>query len=53
MTNTIPPNDFSYFEMLNDVVQQEPATALDAELMGPLAAVGIIKDKPFARPMRE
>ena len=51
--NTIPPNDFSYFEMLNDVVQQEPATALDAELMGPLAAVGIIKDKPFARPMRE
>ena len=23
--NTIPPNDFSYFEMLNEVVQQEPA----------------------------
>ena len=34
--------------MLNDVVQQEPATALDAELMGPLAAIGIIKGKPFA-----
>ena len=46
--NTIPPNDFSYFEMLNDVVQREPATALDAELMGPLAAIGIIKGKPFA-----
>ncbi len=46
--NTVPPNDFSYFEMLNDVVQQEPATALDAELMGPLAAIGIIKGKPFA-----
>jgi hypothetical protein len=29
-------------------VQQEPATALDPELMGPLAAVGIIKGKPFA-----
>jgi hypothetical protein len=27
--NTIPPNDFSYFEMLNEVVQQEPATSLD------------------------
>jgi hypothetical protein len=46
--NTIPPNDFSYYEMLNDVVQQEPATSLDPELMGPLAAIGIIKGKPFA-----
>ena len=46
--NTIPPNDFSYYEMLNDVAQQEPATALDPELMGPLAAIGIIKGKPFA-----
>src|SRR5262249_48463565 len=46
--STIPPNDFSFYEMLNDVVQQEPATALDPELMGPLAAIGIIKGKPFA-----
>src|SRR5215470_8275707 len=46
--NTVPPNDFSYFEMLNEVVQQEPATSLDPELMGPLAAIGIIKGKPFA-----
>ena len=46
--NTIPPNDFSYYEMLNEVVQQEPATSLDAELMGPVAAIGIIKGKPFA-----
>jgi hypothetical protein len=45
--NTIPPSDFSYYEMLNEVVQQEPATALDPELMGPLAAIGIIKGKPF------
>jgi hypothetical protein len=46
--NTIPPNDFSYYETLNDVVQDEPATSLDPELMGPLAAIGIIKGKPFA-----
>ena len=46
--NTIPPNDFSYYEMLNEVVQQEPATSLDPELMGPVAAIGIIKGKPFA-----
>jgi len=46
--NTIPPNDFSFYEMLNDIVQQEPATSLDPELMGPLAAIGIVKGKPFA-----
>ena len=46
--NTIPPNDFSYYEMLNEVVQQEPATSLDPELMGSLAAIGIVKGQPFA-----
>jgi hypothetical protein len=46
--NTIPPNDWTFYEMLNEIVQQEPATSLDAELMGPLAAIGIIKGKPFA-----
>jgi len=46
--NTVPPNDASFYEFLNDMVQREPATALDAELMGPLAAIGIVKGKPFA-----
>ncbi len=46
--NTIPPNDWTYYEMLNEVVQQEPATSLDPELMGPIAAIGIVKGKPFA-----
>ena len=46
--NTVPPSDYSYFEMLNDVVQSEPATSLDPELMGSLAAIGIVKGKPFA-----
>jgi hypothetical protein len=45
---TIPPSDFSYFEMINDVVQREPAGALDPEIMGSLAAIGIVKGKPFA-----
>jgi len=45
--STIPPGDFSAFELLDKVVQQEPATALDPELMGPLAAIGIVKGKPF------
>ena len=46
--NTVPPNDFSYYEMLNDLVQSEPATALDPELMGPIAAIGIRKGQDFA-----
>jgi hypothetical protein len=45
--NTIPPSDFSYFEMLNDLVQKEPVGALDPEIMGSLAAIGIVKGKPF------
>jgi hypothetical protein len=46
--NTVPPNDWSFYEMLNEVVQQEPATSLDPELMGAVAAIGIVKGKPFA-----
>jgi hypothetical protein len=45
--NTIPPNDFSYFELINDLVQKEPVGALDPEIMGSLAAIGIVKGKPF------
>jgi hypothetical protein len=46
--NTLPPNDWSFYEVLNEVVQNEPATSLDPELMGPIAALGIVKGKPFA-----
>jgi hypothetical protein len=45
--NTIPPNDFSFWEAINAVVQQEPAGAGDPETLGLLAAVGIVKGKPF------
>lgn len=48
VVNTIPAGDFGAFELINKVVQQEPATALDPELMGSLAAIGIIKGKEFA-----
>jgi hypothetical protein len=46
--NTIPPNDLSYYEMLDQVVQQEPDGSLEPELMGSIAAIGIIKGQPFA-----
>jgi hypothetical protein len=45
--NTIPPNDFSFFEMINENLQQEPATSYDVELAGQLAAIGIVHGKPF------
>jgi hypothetical protein len=45
--NTIPPNDFSYFEMVNELVQMEPADSFNPELLGQLAAIGIVKGKPF------
>jgi len=46
--NTIPPNDFSYYEMLDALVQEQPAEALQPEIGGQLAAIGIVKGKPFA-----
>lgn len=46
--NTIPPNDFGHYEMLNALVQLETADALDPELAGQFAAIGIVKGKEFA-----
>jgi hypothetical protein len=46
--NTVPPSDFGFFEMINENVQNEPATSYDIELAGQLAAIGIVKGKDFA-----
>ena len=45
--NTIPPSDYSFFEMINANIQQEPADSYNPELAGQLAAIGIVKGKPF------
>ncbi len=45
--NTIPPSDLGFFEMINENVQQEPATSYDVELAGQLAAIGIVHGKLF------
>ena len=45
--NTIPPSDYSFFEIINANVQQEPADSYSPELAGQLAAIGIVKGKPF------
>jgi hypothetical protein len=46
--NTIHANDFTYFEEVNQIVQEEPNEALDAERLGLFASIGIEKGKPFA-----
>lgn len=45
--NTIPPADYSYFELLNEVIQEQPAESGDPEILGQCAAIGIVKGKPF------
>ena len=46
--NTIHAMDFSYFEEVNEVVQEELSDAIDPETLGLLASIGIVKGKPFA-----
>lgn len=45
--NTVAPSDYSYFEALNNIIQKEPIEALGSESRGLLAAIGIVKGKPF------
>ena len=46
--NTIHAMDASFFEEVNEVIQEEPADAIDPETLGLLAAIGIQKGTPFA-----
>lgn len=45
--NTIPPTDGSFFDMINDSIQQEPRDSYNVELAGELAAIGIVKGQAF------
>jgi hypothetical protein len=45
--NTVPPSDLGFFELMNEVVQDEPVGSMDTDLAGHLAAIGIVKGKPF------
>jgi hypothetical protein len=46
--NTVHANDFSFYQELDELVQEEPIEALDAERAGQLAAIGIVKGQRFA-----
>jgi len=45
--NTVPPSDYTFYEMLNEVVQEQPSGTLSLEIMGAFAAIGIVKGKKF------
>ncbi len=45
--NTIPPSDYGFFELINENVQNQPATSYDVELAGQIAAIGIVHGKEF------
>lgn len=46
--NTVAPADYSFWELLNAVIQEEPVETLDPVTMGFFASLGIEKGKPFA-----
>ncbi len=46
--NTVFPTDFSFWELLNQVVQEEPTNSLDQIRLGFFQSIGIQKGKPFS-----
>jgi hypothetical protein len=46
--NTVGPADYRFWELLNQVVQEEPADSLDQVSLGYFQSIGIQKGKPFA-----
>jgi hypothetical protein len=46
--NTIHSNDLSFYREVNEAIQDEPLDAVDPEVRGLLASIGIQKDKSFA-----
>jgi hypothetical protein len=43
----VAPGDYSFWNLLNEVVQAEPSDSLDANTMGLYASIGIVKSQPF------
>jgi hypothetical protein len=46
-SNFIPPSDYTFWEMLNEVIQEEPSEGSNPTTLGLFAAIGIEKGKPF------
>jgi hypothetical protein len=45
--NTVVTRGLSFYEGLNQIIQEEPINAIGPEMRGTLAAIGIVKGQPF------
>ncbi len=45
--NFVPPGDYSFWSLLDEVIQEEPSEGSDPTILGLFAAIGIEKGKPF------
>jgi hypothetical protein len=46
-SNFVPPGDYSFWGLLNEVIQEEPSAGSDPTTLGLFASIGIEKGKPF------
>jgi hypothetical protein len=46
-SNFVPPGDYSFWSLLNEVIQEEPSEGSDPTTLGLFASIGIVKGKPF------
>jgi hypothetical protein len=46
-SNFVPPGDYSFWGLLNEVIQEEPSEGSDPTTLGLFASIGIQKGKPF------
>jgi hypothetical protein len=42
-SNFVPPGDYAFWGLLNDVIQEEPSTGSDPTTLGLFASIGIVK----------
>jgi hypothetical protein len=45
--NFVAPGDYSFWELLNKVIQEEPPGGSDPTTLGLFASIGIVKGQPF------
>jgi hypothetical protein len=45
--NFVAPGDYLFWEMLNQVIQEEPSEGSDPTTLGLFASIGIVKGQPF------
>jgi hypothetical protein len=46
-SNFVPPGDYQFWNLLNEVIQEEPSDGSDPTTLGLFASIGIEKGKPF------